>query len=152
MQSGETRDWLRMLQLLDAFAKRPLKDRERLVNVDEVMDFYGRNTWAIDSKRDVFYYLSRAGGERNIGLSLGAQKVKGIPPLVIDMASVVVLFHLRNDREDMRILNSHGIPGQLSPTGDYVFRRYEIMPGGKASEPFEGICNYPQAYLDQLAA
>jgi hypothetical protein len=152
MQSGDAADWRRMLQLLRMFAQKNIKDRERRVQVDEVMDFYGRNTWGIDPKNDVFYHLARAGGERNIGLSLGAQKVNGLPPLIIDMASVVVLFHLRNDAKDMRILNEHGIPGKESPRGDYVFQRYEIQPGGTASKPFTGKCVYPQSYLDQLAA
>lgn len=152
MQSGDARDWKRMLLLLDRFCAKHIKDRERRIHVDEVMDFYSRNTWGIDPKNDVFYRASRAGGERNIGISLGAQKVNGMPPLVIDMASVIVLFHLRNDLEDMRILNKHGIPGRTSPVGDYVFRRYAILPGGRTSEPFTGRCKYPDWYLDQLAA
>lgn len=151
MQSGDEEDWRRMLVLLNEFVKKQVKDRERRIQVDEVMDFYQRNTWGIDSKRDVFYRASRAGGERSIGLSLGAHRIQGIPQLVIDMASIVVLFHLRND-SDMRILNQHGIPGDKSPEGDYVFRRYEIQPGGKASEPITGRCDYPESYLSQLAA
>lgn len=39
LQSGEARDWKRMLELLDAFVKANLKGRERRVIVDECLDF-----------------------------------------------------------------------------------------------------------------
>lgn len=151
MQSGETADWKRMLQLADRFCKAHIGDRERRIVVDECLDFYQRNSWGIDPKNDVFYRAARAGGERNIGLSMGAHRVHGLPPLIIDMTNIIVLFHLRND-DDMKYLNAHGIPGKTSPKGNYVFRRYEIQPGGVASEPFVGRCNYSDAYLKQLAA
>lgn len=151
MQSDDQREWRRMLQLIEGFCKAKVKDRERRISVDEALDFYLRNTWGIDPRNDPFYRAARAGGERNIGLSMGAHRVHGLPPLIIDMANVIVLFHLRNDT-DMRYLNEHGIPGKQSPKGDYVFRRYEIQPGGVAGEPFTGRCKYSDAYLNQLAA
>ena len=152
MQSGEERDWMRMLVLLNAFTRRQIKDRERRIHVDEVLDFYHRNTMAINSRNDVFYRIARAGGERNIGLSLGAQQVKGTPPLIRKMARIHVLFHLTNDREDMRILNGNGIPGDKSPEGNWVFRRWETQPGGAISPCLTGRCTYPDSYLEQLAA
>lgn len=39
MQSGESRDWKRMLALLDAFTKAQIKGRERRIIVDECLDF-----------------------------------------------------------------------------------------------------------------
>jgi hypothetical protein len=151
MQSDEQEDWKRMLKLLDGFCKAKIKDRERRITVDEALDFYQRNTWGIDPKNDVFYRAARAGGERNIGLSMGAHRVHGLPPLIMDMANVIVLFHLRND-SDMKYLNEHGIPGRTSPKGDFVFRRFTIKPGGIASEPIVGRCKYSDKYLSQLAA
>lgn len=151
LQSGDTRDWRRMLILLTAFVKANVADRERRLIVDEVLDFYQRNTFGIDMKHDVFYRTARAGGERGIGLSLGAHRVHGLPPLVIGQMSSVVLFHLGND-SDMRYLRDYGIKDEISPEGDYVFRHYKVRPGGAISEPVIGRCNYPQSYLDQLAA
>lgn len=151
MQSGEADDWRRMLVILNGFVKANIKNRERRIIVDEALDFYTRNTWGISPRNDVFYRASRAGGERNIGLSLGAHRVHGLPPLVLSMCSVFVLFHLRQDR-DMRYLHEYGIPDETSPEGNYVFRRYEVEPGGTVSQPFTGICEYPQSYLDQLSA
>lgn len=152
LQSGEAADWLHMLQILNGFVRAHIRDRERRIIVDEALDFYQRNTWGISPRDDVFYRASRAGGERNIGLSLGAHRVHGLPPLVLSMASVFVVFHLRQDA-DMAYLHQYGVPeDHLSPAGNYVFHRYQVQPGGTVSDPFRGKCEYPRAYLEQLAA
>jgi len=150
MQGDDTRDWRRMLYLLEAFCKAQIKGRERLVRVDETLDFYQRNTLGIDSKRDVFYRLARAGGERNIGIMLGAHRVFGIPPLILLQLTRVTLFHLASDG-DMKYLHQIGVKDAESPEGDFVFRHWTKTPGGKLSEPFTGRVDYPQSYLDQLA-
>jgi hypothetical protein len=151
MQSGESRDWVRMLTLLNAFTKAEIKGRERRIIVDEVLDFYDRNSFGIDRKNDVFYRAARAGGERNIGLSLGAHRVHGVPPLILSMTSIYALFHLRHDG-DMRYLRVYGIQDAESPKGDYVFRRWTVQPGGLVSPPLDGRCTYPESYLAQLAS
>lgn len=113
--------------------------------------FYQRNTWGIDPKNDVFYRAARAGGERNIGIDLGAHRVHGLPPLILHMLSRITLFHLRTD-SDMRYLQDVGIPEAESPAGNYVFRQYRIQPGGTVSEPITGKLELPESYLSQLAA
>jgi hypothetical protein len=150
LQSGESSDWKRILTLLDAFVKANFKGRERRVIVDECLDFYQRNTWGIDPKNDVFYRIARAGGERNIGLGLGAHQVFGLPPLVLKMFSRVTLFHLRAD-SDMKYLQSIGIPDAKSPEGNYNFRQYHVQPGGTVSEAITGHLVLPEWYLAQLA-
>lgn len=151
LQGAEYVEWKRILQLLDAFVKAPMKDRERRVVVDEALDFYQRNSWGIDPKNDVFYRAARAGGERGVGIELLAHQVSGIPPLIIKMASRVTLFHLRSDL-DMRHLQVHfGIKDAESPKGDYVFRQWTVQPGGKVSPPFTGRVSLPDSYLSQLA-
>lgn len=151
MQSGESADWVRMLILLNAFVKAEIKGRERRIVADEVLDFYNRQGMSVNQKNDVFYRAARAGGERNIGLSLGAHRVYGMPPLILSMNTIYVLFHLRHDG-DLRYLRDYGINETESPQEDYVFRRYHVQPGGRVSPPFTGRCTYPQSYLDQLAA
>ena len=150
LQSGEYDDWRRMLFLLEKFVKAQIRETERKITVDEVMDFYGRNTFGIDQRRDVFYRAARAGGERKIGMSLGAQYVKGFPPLVRRMASRITLFHLTDDR-DMSELRSSGITDKISPAGNYVFKQWEVLPGGTVSEPVTARLEYPQWFLDQLS-
>lgn len=151
LQSGESRDWHRMLILLTAYVKANIKDRERRLIVDEVLDFYQRNTFGIDMKHDVFYRTARAGRERRIGMSLGSQRLRGLPPLIIEMLSLLTLFHLSLD-SDMKYLREFGIEDENSPAGNYVFRHYRKEPGGTISKPIIGRCNYPESYLAQLSA
>lgn len=152
MQSGNASDWKRMLALLSAFTAAHIKDRERRIVIDEVLDFYQRNTWGIDGKNDPIYRTARAGGERMIGLELGAHRVHGLPPLILNMLSRVTLFHLSDDSDLIHLRRSVGIKDAESPEGDFVFRQWVVTPGGKLSEPFTGRVRYPQSYLDQLSS
>lgn len=151
IQSGDAKDWMRMLLLLEGFVKAQIQDRERRVVVDEALDFYQRNSFGIWSKHDVFYRIARAGRERNVGMSLGAQELGPLPNLIINMASVVTIFHLGSD-SDMRYLHKHGIKADKSPEGNYLFDRYTVQPGGTMSEPMRGRCVYPESYLNQLSS
>lgn len=151
MQSGDALDWKRMLVLLNAFCAAHIKDRERRIVVDETLDFYNRNTWGIDSRNDVFYRTARAGGERNIGIELGAHRVHGLPPLVLNMLSRVTLFHLADDGDLIHLRKSVGIKDAESPQGDFVFRQWVVRPGGELSDPFTGKASYPESYLRQLS-
>jgi energy-coupling factor transporter ATP-binding protein EcfA2 len=150
LQSGDAADWNRMLILMTAFVKAHIKGRERRIIVDEILDFYGRNTYSINTKYDEFYHAARAGRERGVGMSMGAQRLKGIPPLIIAMLSRLTLFHLALD-SDMKYLSELGIDDENSPSGNFVFRHYMKEPGGVISEPIHGRCTYPQSFLEQLA-
>jgi hypothetical protein len=151
MQSGEETDWKRMLLLLNHFTKAQVADRERLIRVDEVLDFYGRNTMGIMPKNDVFYRAARAGGERAIGIQLGAHRIKGLPPLIRTVLSRATLFTLTDD-DDMRELRLCGIHDAESPKERFTFRQWKKQPGGLMSEPVFCRCEYPDSYLSQLAA
>ncbi|HVH71537.1 MAG TPA: hypothetical protein VNB49_10555 [Candidatus Dormibacteraeota bacterium] len=151
LQSGDSADWIRMLRLLEAFCAAHIKGRERRMIVDEALDFYNRNTWGIDTKHDVFYRAARAGGERAIGIELGAHRIHGLPPLILNMASRVNLFHLADDSDLIHLRRSVGIKDAESPYGDFAFRQWVVRPGGELSEPFTGKVTYPESYLRQLA-
>jgi hypothetical protein len=150
MQSGEEADWRRMLVLLNAFTKAQIGHRERRITVDEVLDFYGRNTFGIMPKNDVFYRAARAGGEREIGIQLGAHRIKGIPPLIRTVLSRATLFTLTDD-SDMHELRLCGIHDAESPKERFTFRQWKKLPGGLMSEPVFCRCEYPDSYLSQLA-
>jgi hypothetical protein len=150
MQSGDASDWRHMLVLLDAFVRAQVSGRERLIYVDEGLDFYQRNSWGISPTNDVFYRTARAGGERNIGLMLDAHQVSGIPPLILKMASRFTLFHLRDDK-DMKRLHEVGIPDEVSPHGEYIFKQWYIEPGGTTSPAIEATLELPPSYLAQLS-
>lgn len=150
MQSGNAEDWKRMLLLTMKFVKAHVQDRERHIVADEVLDFYGRTTWSIDPKHDVFYLASRAGRERKIGLSLGSQRVKGMPIIVRDMFSRVTLYHL-DQESDMKYLQQNGIMDAASPSGEFIFRQWTKQHGGTVGEPLTGRLILPEEYLDQLS-
>lgn len=152
MQSDDSRYWRYMVELMHHFVAAMIKDRERRLVVDEALDFYQRNTLAIDPKRDPILRTARAGGERNIGLLLGAHRPHGLPPLLNTLSSRVTLFHLRLER-DMRYLFEMGIPeSETSPEGDYVFQQYSVSPGGRVTDPIVARFGYPESYLKQLAS
>ena len=152
MQGETAREWVLMLHLMHHFVNRRLKDQERLVVVDEGLDFYQRNTLGIDSKNDVILRTARAGGERNIGLLFGAHRPHGVPPLLNLLSSRITLFHLRFER-DMAYLHDIGVPEEEeSPVGDYVFKQFKVAPGGTIDGPVTARFKYPDSYLKQLAA
>jgi hypothetical protein len=151
MQGEELRDWKRMLEILGHFVKVHKKDRERNIWTDEALDFYDRNSFGIDRRNDVFYRAARAGGERGIGLHLGLHRLRGTPPLILNMMSRCTLFHLVSD-DDMKYLQSSmGIKDAESPEGNYVFRQWTRQPGGTVSEPVTGSLILPESYTRQLS-
>jgi len=152
MQGGEPDEWRRMLELMKHFTLRGFKDRERLIVVDEGMDFYQRNTMGIEPRKDVILHAARAGGERNIGLLFGAHRPHGIPPLLNTLSSRVTLFYLKYQR-DMHYLWEMGVPDEeFPPQGNYIFKQYKVAPGGIVSDPVEARFTLPDSYLKQLAA
>lgn len=151
MQGGTRPDRERMVALMRSFVDKKLKDRERLVIVDEGLDFYESNAGSINWRDDVLVHIARAGGERNIGLFFGAHRPYGVPRLLNTMSNRVTLFHLVY-RNDMRLLNDMGIPDEETPDGNYVFRQYVRQPGGTISKPMTARLALPESYLGQLAA
>lgn len=151
MQSDDPVRWRQMNGLMHEFVSKQVKGRERLLVVDEGLDFYQRNTLGIDAKKDVILRTARAGGERNIGLMFGAHRPHGIPPLLNTLSSRVTLFHLRY-KNDMKYLWEMGVSEDQSPDGDYVFHQYTIKPGGSVSDPLKARMTYPDWYLKQLSA
>lgn len=151
MQSDEPDMWKTMNNLMHEFVSAQFSGRERLIVVDEGLDFYQRNTLGIDARKDIILRTARAGGERNIGLMLGAHRPHGIPPLLNTLSSRVSLFHLRY-RGDMKYLNEMGVREEESPDGDYIFRQYIVKPGGSVSPPLTCKMRYPDTYLRQLSA
>lgn len=140
-----------MLELLMAFTKAHIGDRERHITADEVMDFYGRTTWSLNNKNDVFYLAARSGGERNIGETLGSQRVKGLPILIRNMFSRVTLFNL-TEENDVKYLAQNGIKDAVEPDGGYVFHQWTRAKGGGISPMSRHVLDLPESYLSQLAA
>lgn len=152
MQGSDPAEWRYMLELMKHFVQRGMKSRERLIVVDEGMDFYQRNTLGIDPRKDVILHAARAGGERNIGLLFGAHRPHGIPPLLNTLSSRVTLFYLKYSR-DMRYLWEMGVPEEeFPPQGNFIFKQYRVAPGGVTSPAVNARLDLPESYLRQLAS
>jgi hypothetical protein len=152
LQSGDSTDRPKMMKIMRAFVNMNPKRRERLIWVNEGMDFYQRNSMSVVSANDVILDAARAGGERGVGILFEAHRPKGIPPLLNTLASRVAIFHLRMS-EDLRQLSNLGIPEtDEMPDGNYVFKHYTVEPGGVMSEARTVRLIYPQWYLDQLSS
>jgi hypothetical protein len=150
MQSGDHKDWLRMLELSMGFVRAQVGDTERHLTADEVLDFYGRTTHSIKNAADVFYLASRSGGERMIGETLGAQRIHGIPIMIRNQATRQTLYQLEEEK-DLGYLISNGIPHASVPRQRFVFNQWVKEPGGLFGPTFTGHLAVPQEYLDQLA-
>jgi hypothetical protein len=152
LQNGDAAFWRIMNELAHHFVGKPVKGREKLLTVDEMLDFYQRNSLGIDPRRDVILRTARAGGEQNVGLCAGAHRPYGIPPMLNTLTSRVTLFHLRYEK-DMRYLWDMGIPeSEISPNENWGFKQYRIESGGFVSDPVKARCGYPDSYLKQLAS
>jgi hypothetical protein len=148
---GSRENIFRMMSIARNFLNMNPHRRERVLWVNEGMDFYQRNSLGIISANDVILDAARAGGERGFGLLFEAHRPKGIPPLLNTLTSHVYLFHLRFGG-DMRYLYDMGIPeDEEMPDGNYVFKHYKIEPGGTVSAPTTARMNYPEWYLNQLS-
>lgn len=151
-RTGDMEDRKTMLELMKHFVEKPIGNRERLVVIDEGLDFYSRNSFSVNFGADIPMLIAQAGGERNVGLMFCAHRPRGIPPLLNMHSSRVTLFHLRY-AADMNHLYDMGIPPEEgSPDGDYIFRQYVVKPGGTISEPVTARLSLPESYLKQLAA
>lgn len=78
-QTEETTQRGRLLEIADSWYKTRMPRADRVFAVDELLDFYHRNTISVHSARDVPLKVMRAGGERGFGALYGAQRPKRSP-------------------------------------------------------------------------
>jgi hypothetical protein len=68
----------RLLEIADDWYRIRARKSDRVLAVDELLDFYHRNTISVHSSRDVPLKVVRAGGERGFGALYGAQRPKRV--------------------------------------------------------------------------
>lgn len=133
-QTGDETERFRLLEIANGWFQTRIKGADRLLVVDELLDFYHGNGVCISSRCNVPLKVNRAGGERGFGGLYGAQRPKGIPVQITEELSLLYLFHLRF-ANDMRYLWENGVPTNVfPPEDDYAFRLIEIQPGGRAND------------------
>lgn len=151
LQSGEDSERGKLLEVANGFYEAKMRNADRLLVVDELLDFYHGNGVCI-SRHNVPQKVSRAGGERGIGGLYGAQRPRGIPGQTIEEASIIYLFYLRFS-QDMKYLYEQGIPTSIVPPDEelYVFKVIRIQPGGKAEYMGQFRLTLYDWYLKQLS-
>lgn len=68
----------RLLEIADDWYGVRQRKSDRVLAVDELLDYYHRNTISVHASRDVPLKVVRAGGERGFGALYGAQRPKRI--------------------------------------------------------------------------
>jgi hypothetical protein len=133
-QTSEETERPRLLELSNAWFQTRKRGADRLLIVDELLDFYHGNGVCISPRCNVPLKVNRAGGERGFSGLYGAQRPKGIPVQITEELSLLYLFHLRFE-QDLRYLYENGVPQTVRPPEeDYAFRLIAINPGGKAED------------------
>lgn len=152
LQSGETHERARILQIADNWFKTRIPNADRMLVVDELLDFYHPNGLCIHPRCNVPLKINRAGGERGFSGLYGAQRPKGIPIQISEELSILYLFHLRYEN-DMRFLWDMGVPREITPPKEenWAFKVIRITPGGRAE--YQGLfrLQLPSSYTSQLS-
>jgi energy-coupling factor transporter ATP-binding protein EcfA2 len=66
----------RLLEIADGWYQVRSKKADRVLAIDELLDYYHRNSLSISPRHDVPLKVVRAGGERGFGALFGAQRPK----------------------------------------------------------------------------
>jgi|SRR6185437_4645920 len=133
-QTADETERFKLLQIANQWFETRVKGADRLLVVDELLDFYHGNGVCIAPRCNVPLKVNRAGGERGFSGIYGAQRPRGIPVQITEELSYLYLFHLRF-QQDMKFLWENGVPTNIyPPEEDYAFRLITIAPGGKAED------------------
>lgn len=133
-QTSDETQRARLLEIANSWFETRVRNADRVLVVDELLDFYHGNGVCINPRANVPLKVNRAGGERGFSGIYGAQRPKGIPVQITEELSLLYLFHLRFT-QDMKYLWENGVPSHIyPPEEDYAFRLIAIKPGGKAED------------------
>jgi hypothetical protein len=152
LQSEEPHERAELLRIADGWFRNRVPNADRMLVVDELLDFYHANGLCIHPRCNVPLKINRAGGERGFSGLYGAQRPKGIPIQISEELSILYLFHLRYEN-DMRFLWDMGVPRDIEPPKEeqWAFKIIRISPGGKAEYQGTFRLSLPESYLSQLS-
>jgi hypothetical protein len=133
-QTSEETERHKLLEIANRWFQTRKPSADRMLVVDELMDFYHVNGGSISPSNNVPLKVARAGGERGFSALFAAQRPRGIPVQITEELSLLYLFHLRFE-QDMKYLWENGVPTSVFPPDeDWAFRLIAIKPGGKADD------------------
>jgi hypothetical protein len=128
------------------------KGADRVLRVNELLDFYYGNGVCISSRHNVPLKVNRAGGERGFSGIYESQRARGFPLQLVEEATLILLFHLKYE-DDMKFLWQNGVPRDIYPPKDvnYAFRMITTNPGGMAEDHGLYKLTPKPWYLEQLS-
>lgn len=128
------------------------KGADRVLRVNEMLDFYYGNGVCLNSRHNVPLKVNRAGGERGFSGIYESQRTQGMPLQLIEESTLILLFHLKYE-DDMKHLWRNGVPKTVFPPKDmpYVFRMITTNPGGNAEDHGLFRLTPDPSYLAQLS-
>lgn len=120
----------RLLEISNGWFEKRKRNADRLLRVNELLDFYYANGVCVSSRNNVPLKVHRAGGERGFSSLYESQRVRGMPTQLIEEMSWLYLFYFKY-KKDMAFLWENGIPTHvMPPTEKHVFRALRTEPGG----------------------
>jgi hypothetical protein len=143
----------RLLELADnEWFSKPKKGADRILRVNELLDFYYGNGVCISSRHNVPLKVNRAGGERGFSGIYESQRARGFPLQLVEEATSIFLFHLKYE-DDMKFLWQNGVPKTTFPPEDelYAFKWITTNPGGQAEDHGLFRLTPDPEYLAQLS-
>jgi hypothetical protein len=153
LQSDRDDDRARMLELADdQWFSKPKKGADRVLRVNELLDFYYGNGVCISSRHNVPLKVNRAGGERGFSGIYESQRARGFPLQLVEEATDIFLFHLKYE-DDMKFLWQNGVPKTTFPPQDemHAFKWITTNPGGMAEDHGLFRLTPDPEYLKQLS-
>jgi hypothetical protein len=157
LQTDKDAERARLLELADEqwFEKRK-KGADRVLRVNELLDFYYGNGVCISTRHNVPLKVNRAGGERGFSGIYESQRARGFPLQLVEEATMIILFHLKYE-DDMKFLWQNGVPKTTYPpqaSNEEELHSFKIIttnPGGMAEDHGLFKLTPDPEYLKQLS-
>jgi len=153
LQTDKDAERGRILELADTqWFERRIPGADRVLRVNELLDFYYGNGVCISSRHNVPLKVNRAGGERGFSGIYESQRARGFPLQLVEEATDIFLFHLKYE-DDMKFLWQNGVPKTTFPPVDemHAFKWITTNPGGMAEDHGMFRLTPDPGYLRQLS-
>lgn len=115
---------IRLSKIGMEFYKTSSGEEQRWIWVDEVLDFFTPSGTELKNAPPFIVRAARAGRERSCNLVIGAQRLKGIPMVVIESLTHIFLFQI-DYVEELERLRSLGIHEMQPPKNYYEFKFWQ---------------------------
>lgn len=120
-QTDAGTDLARLCAITRRFIAQARSSRPQLLNVDEMLDFYGPTGAPRAGTGNELVIANRAGRERGLSVLDAAQRLKGFPVQILETMSKLYLFRLDFLSDATRLAECGAPPHMQPPTEDWLF-------------------------------